>query len=79
MVRYSWGMTSRLGRRLSSLSKDTGHSSRRATSAHRAQWKAFGAFFSTSRSSTTASTRKLAEMLRFRISVKLGMAHTSRS
>ena len=58
------------------LSMETGERSRTATNAHRAQWSAFGAFFSTSRAAATASTSQLAAMLVFRISVK-DMAHTS--
>ena len=53
-----------LGIRLRALSRETGHTSRRATSPQRMTFIHLGAFFSRNRAAVTASTTQTAQMLR---------------
>ena len=55
-----------LGTRLNTLCSRTGSARRNPTSPHRAQRNFFGAFFSSSRASSTAKTSHPAEMLLFK-------------
>ena len=64
-------MASSLGTRLRALSKETGHTSRTATSPHRRQLIHLGAFFSSGRKMITAAMSQLAAMLMLHSLVKI--------